>query len=1116
MLYSNDRLAEVLPITALEAVRQSDRSFVLVGSGTNIQVFEDSDSTLEEPQVIYHSRIFDSQAIHGISSSGIRTHEGFIILDAVIHGGHALALVQLKITLGSNFGSLSDCELVRFSRTELSQWILVSKIGLREISREPFATVLTSHNVLLQSSVDQQLPHLNTVTISDKVSAFLYSADVFVTDDHNYIIASGTAFGEILTWICFYDKVSETWLTRPCKEFRGHLGSIFGLSISESFAKHGQIRRLLASSSDDRTIRLWDISEVDQTSGSSTTDASNVVNSGTSNTFLTSTNELAVAWAHDSRVWKVDIAVQTPAIASYCSIISIGEDGQVIHWEVDISEGLDQEKRLELKHVQRDRYHVGKNIWGYCKRDNDIFSGGADGQIIQRYRKDNSESADQYSQSFRDVVSAIQGDILLHKSPTFKSYRLTTNHRSQILATTDRGALLQGTLQDGSLGWWNLTQDAHEKPIILASRVAGRYAFYIQQSPMYLTAANLDNHKIYQICELPRASIARLDLLSSGVDATSFCLATTYHGDTDLVLTWFKIDEKVSEVSNSYLKVPETFVITSIHYDSRARFVICGSRAGAIALYTDVHSQNQHSEHAMCVRHVHGSDTVTSIQHLEHIAHEDGSMSAFYLTTGRDGHICVMAIVQPRSDTTTPAIRVVHRTEAFLGRHLEGAYLLPRPNHANDLILYGFHADNFVAWNETKQMYLMELPCGGAHREWNFSIRSTPNVPLEGNFVWTKGKTVNFCTRNLEEHSIIKSGGHGREIKALAVHQRPDRSWLIATGSEDTNIRLFDYDSSKLRNISVLTKHKAGLQDLVFSNDGSHLMSAAGMEELLAWRLQPVLVLNLGVVCVASLLSPDATADARLMALDMFTATDKNAMFSYCILAAFSNGKVKQIAYTETEDNASFTVLVQLDMGSICLTQSQFLRSPFIGEHELHPSHALIASTNGHISKLKMDPHLNHLSMHKIHQNNITSLSTHMLSHSTLIVTGGDDNALAFTLAQSNGIPEYRSTIIPNAHAAALTALAVHELSALRDEIKSFAVVTAGNDQRLSVWTVRVKEQSDSPKVSVDFVDTRHTNIADISEIAVLGVEYSGEICCMQVLVVGIGMEVLKVDVHTR
>lgn len=58
-------------------------------------------------------------------------------------------------------------------------------------------------------------------------------------------------------------------ISRIHEVFLGHEGSIFDVRISQRLQRgsYGSIERVIASCSDDRTIRLWDVSASDDDSG---------------------------------------------------------------------------------------------------------------------------------------------------------------------------------------------------------------------------------------------------------------------------------------------------------------------------------------------------------------------------------------------------------------------------------------------------------------------------------------------------------------------------------------------------------------------------------------------------------------------------------------------------------------------------------------------------------------------------------------------------------------------------------------------------------------------------------------------------------------------------------
>jgi len=92
---------------------------------------------------------------------------------------------------------------------------------------------------------------------------------------------------------------------------------------------------------------------------------------------------------------------------------------------------------------------------------------------------------------------------------------------------------------------------------------------------------------------------------------------------------------------------------------------------------------------------------------------------------------------------------------------------------------------------------------------------------------------MHICSQNGANHAVIRSGGHGREIKAVAVSpQGGSRSrQLIATGAEDTDIKIFQYAEKDFACRRTIRKHTTGIQHLQWSHDGEYLFSSGGCEE---------------------------------------------------------------------------------------------------------------------------------------------------------------------------------------------------------------------------------------------------------------------------------------------
>lgn len=197
---------------------------------------------------------------------------------------------------------------------------------------------------------------------------------------------------------------------------KGHQGSIFGVNISPAYELSNRKRvRYLASSSDDRTVRVWNISECDgpiqlenedDDEGSEDTrrmsewskvsmDASIIVNTpttstGFSQTLPTSTgkdyeNLISTGWGHGARVWIVQFLANRsplplcPTDGDKIKLISASEDLTSKLWSFD----PESTGGVELQALETIQMHSGKNIWSMAvdEKWGLLATGGADSRV---------------------------------------------------------------------------------------------------------------------------------------------------------------------------------------------------------------------------------------------------------------------------------------------------------------------------------------------------------------------------------------------------------------------------------------------------------------------------------------------------------------------------------------------------------------------------------------------------------------------------------------------------------------------------------------------------------------------------------------------------------------
>ena len=149
----------------------------------------------------------------------------------------------------------------------------------------------------------------------------------------------------------------------------------------------------------------------------------------------------------------------------------------------------------------------------------------------------------------------------------------------------------------------------------------------------------------------------------------------------------------------------------------------------------------------------------------------------------------------------------------------------------------------------------------------------------------------------------------------------------------------------------------------------------------------------------------------------------------------------------------------------------------------------------------------------RLHQNASKAMvSCHTGNDTTLIVSGGDDGALAFMTTKNNTTkPSHGSNasppvIVNRAHGSAVTACAVIKIGS------DLYVLTSGNDEWVRLWKVVLdgKEETESEStLTITRLSKVKTSVADVSSMAVLG---TASDTTARVLLCGVGMEVIQLD----
>lgn len=880
----------------------------------------------ESGNLLAKLRAFKSNNIHGFVILNQTLHdEGPQYVQVVVWGEYSLRLIDLFYSNDKANGHRSATLAAASAEYLAPDWMLA---GCTDESGNAY--LVTGNNALLglrvanaESSKYKSAIHLRQLVTS--VKSVLYSADVISPSPSHILITAGTVFGEIIVWSCFLDSPENFSgaLGSIHHFFIGHEGSIFNVIISPEIPLlHGdKPGRLLASCSDDRTVRIWDISDCEYKSrddpSTYSTDGFELKSTGfgaddAEHPEVGSESCIAKAFGHVSRIWGAHFLPILEADQRSLSLVSHGEDATCLLW--NLSWGP-QNDGFQLRQVSTFHNHTGKNI--FCldmyKASSEVIihTGGADG-ALKTLRINEHDTANGSTDGTPKLPDS-------RKSPKGKNRRLFKTY-SLVSPECFLAAGAQGEIQLGHLHFERQTKstsnlqitsetlciDEDLRPFSTVTSLPSRGLALLGNAKGLI---RLYNHNTRSLSIVTKVDQKILGLYATGSESHSLSynpssfLSFVVSYAQSCTASLFIVSE--AETNSPEMHLDSIALQLPVHLEINCASLICGnqclvlgSKSGALAIY-HVFSTDQPLQPATVIRRVHGDLVmagVTKIIPFWQFAPDNDTIAEYFLTCGRDGNYCVHEIKVAGASQKQISHKVIHRSNPPLSTIIAGAYF---DKNSDDLMLYGFHHKSFVLWNETAQTEIVRIYCEGARGNWSIH-------PGDGNtggvFLWSQGPALNAHRLPADSSRPIRAGVHGREIKSMEVLNTTDRkNAVFATGSEDTTVRIFAPNQQQPEGIwgsfkcLRVLKQPSSLQQVSFSKDGNFLFMSGGLEDFFIWRICSIPVFGFAGYHVASSPKDDPNSDLRVTSFDILDVDEPGSEGSFLICLTLSNSTIKVI-----------------------------------------------------------------------------------------------------------------------------------------------------------------------------------------------------------------------------
>ncbi|GAA5830194.1 hypothetical protein JCM5353_003689 [Sporobolomyces roseus] len=749
-------------------------------------------------------------------------------------------------------------------------------------------------------------------------------------------IAGGSLLGEVLIWDLDQREVEEAFsadeagddaerdrkvkMLGRLRRLSGHRGAIFTAIFSAVNSN------LLATGSDDRTLRIWDLSP-DLSPSTSATDHQDE---------RSVESACRTLWGHEGRVWRIDWVDEK-------RLVSVAEDATCRLWELNSSTAStessptstaqsESESRYTLLQTWRDG-HDGRTIWSVGVADIEagegeekgkvVFTGGADGTI-------RSWPVPATARNGNDQVAS-PGKLL--KESQIKSFVVAVDPSTDqpiALSLTSDGS---SYLHDPSTPVQNLSP-FHTSPSFANSSASLHLHFVpssIDLSTKDVTAIlhAFANKGTYLLAQLSISSSSDTSPSSPSFEVVSLAefdlgiktVFSTFDSTRRRVAIWERATWKIHilDLTSSTSSPPAPLLSidiqssidgstapTSFLFLNGRSFLLVGNAKGQLSLYS--HTANESNATLLATVDAH-SDGVQDLRRLEgREGSEEEQIERFEIeSVGRDG---MRKIIEITSQEDCRKMKVVD--ERWIAKGPLEKILAQENGEIRYLALVDTRAGGFDPLG--RLLYTFE----------------SPGKQIPSQLVQTRKNGLHYY-RLLQGHlhhqvqatsacsPIISPGLHGREIRAVKMQSfdvRGERIVLVATAAENGVLAMSELmKDNSLRPLYINRFLPSSLKSLTFSSpisssgDSTATLYACGTRELVtALELNVIRDRNsststdessveLRVLSKGMILAESEGGEVRTMDIALIETSDENERL---ILAGYSDGKLRLWRHTQS------------------------------------------------------------------------------------------------------------------------------------------------------------------------------------------------------------------------